>query len=121
MEPADEDPKELEGQMKTLRFTLQSNSALLQNKLKAFDDANKSASNALDISGIQDSDRAKAYYRRGLAKEGLKDEDEAVKDYEEALKCAPGDPAITKQLSAVKKKAAEQAKKEKEAYKKFFS
>ena len=120
-EPADDDPKELEGQMKTLRFTLHSNSALLQNKLKAFDDANKSASNALDISDIQDSDRAKAYYRRGLAKEGLKDEDEAVKDYEEALKCAPGDPAITKQLSAVKKKAAEQAKKEKEAYKKFFT
>ena len=119
-EPADEDPKELAGQMRSLRFTLHSNSALLQNKLQAFDDANKSASNALDVSEIPDSDRAKAYYRRGLAKEGLKDEDEALKDYEEALKYAPGDSAITKQLAAVKKKAAEQAKKEKAAYKKFF-
>lgn len=120
-EPADEDPKELAGQMKSLRFTLHSNSALLQNKLKAFHDANNSASNALDVLDIPDTDRAKAYYRRGLAKEGLKEEDEAIKDYEEALKYAPGDPAIAKQLSAVKKKAAEQAKKEKAAYKKFFT
>ena len=92
----------------------------MQNKLKAFDDANKSASNALDLPEIPDSDRAKAYYRRGLAKEGLKDEDEAIRDYEEALNFAPGDPAITKQLSAVKKKAAEQAKKEKAAYVRTF-
>ena len=100
IEPADDDPKELAVQMRTLRFTLHSNSALLQNKLKAFDDAKKSASNALDISEIAGPDRAKAY--------------------EEALKYAPGDPAISKQLTAVKKKAAEQAKKEKAAYKKFF-
>ena len=119
-EPANDDPKELAGQLNILRFTLHSNSALLQNKLRAFDDAKKSAANALEISEIPDSDRAKAFFRSGLAKEGLKDEDEAIKDYEEALKCAPGDPAITKQLSVVKKKAAEQAKKEKAAYKKFF-
>ncbi|CAF9917528.1 MAG: peptidyl-prolyl cis-trans isomerase cpr6 [Heterodermia speciosa] len=119
-EPADDDPKELTAQTNILRFSLHSNSALLQNKLRAFDDAKKSAANALEISDIPSSDRAKAFFRRGLAEEGLKDEDEAIKDYEEALKCAPGDPAITKQLSAVKKRAAEQAKKEKAAYKKFF-
>ena len=109
-------------QKSSLSFTLQSNSALLQNKLQAFDDAKKSASLALETSNLNvpDSDRAKAYFRRGLAEEGLKDEEEAVKDYEEALKCAPGDPAIIKQLTAVKKKAAERAKKEKAAYKKFF-
>ena len=118
----DGEQPEVAKQISSLSFTLQSNSALLQNKLQAFDDAKKSASLALGKSNLNvpDSDRAKAYFRRGLAQEGLKDEEEAVKDYEEALKCAPGDPAIVKQLTAVKKKAAERAKKEKAAYKKFF-
>lgn len=118
-EAKDEEQSEFAKQLSSLLFTLQSNSALLQNKLQAFDDAKKSASLALE-KDVPDSDRAKAYFRRGLAEEGLKDEEEAVKDYEEALKCAPGDPAIIKQLTAVKKKAAERAKKEKAAYKKFF-
>ena len=119
-ESTDEDPPELSGQMTSLRFSLHSNSALLQIKLKAFDDAYKSASNALELSKIPAADKAKAYYRRGLASEGLKNEDQAIKDYEDASKLAPGDSAITKQLTAVKKKAAEQAKKEKAQYKKFF-
>ena len=37
-----------------------------------------------------------------------------------AQKLAPDDVAITKELTAAKKKAAEQAKKEKAAYKRFF-
>lgn len=119
-EATDQDPPDLPGQLTSLRFSLHSNSALLQVKLKAFDDAYKSASNALELSKIPAADRAKAYYRKGLASEGLKNEDQAIKDYEDASKLAPGDPAITKQLTAVKKKAAEQAKKEKAQYKKFF-
>ena len=88
--------------------------------MKSFDDAKKSATNALGLSRIPDADRAKAYYRRALAEIGLKDDDEAMKDLEAALKVAPGDAAITKELAAVKKKVTEQAKKEKQAYKKFF-
>ncbi|MCJ1298776.1 peptidyl-prolyl cis-trans isomerase cpr6 [Hypocenomyce scalaris] len=114
------DPPELAKQLTSIRFTLHSNSALVQVKLKAFEDAQKSASNALDLSRISDADRAKAYYRRALARAGLKDDEEAVKDLEAALKLAPGDAAITKELGAVKKRAAEHAKKEKAAYKKFF-
>ncbi|MCJ1285031.1 peptidyl-prolyl cis-trans isomerase cpr6 [Xylographa opegraphella] len=117
---SDDDPPETAKQLKTIRFTLHSNSALLQNKLKAYEDAKTSASHAIDISEVSESDKAKAYYRRALALAGLKNEDEALKDLETASKLAPGDPAITKELSAVKKKAAEQAKKEKAAFKKFF-
>ncbi|MCJ1437168.1 peptidyl-prolyl cis-trans isomerase cpr6 [Xylographa pallens] len=117
---SDDDPPETAKQLKAIRFTLHSNSALLQNKLKAYEDAKTSASHAIDISEVAETDKAKAYYRRALAKAGLKDEDEALKDLETASKLAPGDPAITKELSAVKKKAAEQAKKEKAAFKKFF-
>jgi peptidyl-prolyl isomerase D len=116
----DHDSKETAEQLKHIRFTLHSNSALLQNKLKAYDDAKSSASKALNISDMPPADKAKAYYRRALANVGLKDEDDAQKDLQEALKLAPGDPAITKELAAVKTRAAEQAKKEKAAFKKFF-
>ena len=117
-----EDPPSVANGLTHLRFTLHSNSALLQIKLKAFDEAQHSASNALeldeDIVGKQD--RAKASYRKALALLGLKDDEEAVKNLEKAQELAPGDASITKELTAAKKKAAEQAKKEKAAYKKFF-
>ena len=115
-----EDPPELAHQLTIIRFSLHSNSALLQNKLKAYDDAEKSASNAIDLGRIPDGDKAKAYYRRAIAKVGLKDDELAVKDLEAALKLAPGDAAIIKELSSVKKRIAEQSKKEKVAFKKFF-
>lgn len=120
-EALDDDPAELAQQLTSIRFSLHSNSALLQIKLKAYENAQKSASNALDLSRIADADRAKAYYRKGLASEGLKDEEQAMINFESALKLVPGDAVITKELGAVKKKAAEQAKKEKAAYKKFFN
>jgi len=119
-EPLENDPPELGKQLNSLKFTLHSNSALLQNKLKSFDEALTSASNALEISGSTDAEKGKAYYRRALAKAGLKDEDAAMKDLEEALKFVPSDAAILKELDAVKKHAAERAKKERAAYKKFF-
>lgn len=115
-----DDPPELAKQLSAVRFTLHSNSALLQNKLKNYEDALKSATLALEQQDIASADRAKAYYRKGMASQGLKDDEQAIKDFEEALKLAPGDATITKELSAVKKKLAEQSKKEKAAYKKFF-
>ena len=104
-----------------LRFTLHSNSALLSVKVKSFDEAFKSASLALEVPGISDAEKAKALYRRALAQVGLKDEEGAKKDLEKANELVPGDAAITKELAAVKKAAADRAKKEKAAYSKFFS
>ena len=120
-EAGDDDPPELSKDLTQVRFTLHSNSSLLQIKLKAFDDAQKSASNALELGKVPDADRAKASYRKAMALLGLKDDEQAVKDLEIAQKLAPGDPVITKELGAAKQKAAEQAKKEKAAYKKFFT
>ena len=74
----------------------------------------------MGILEISNQDRAKATYRKALALLGLKDDEEAVKSLETAQKLAPGDAAISKELAAAKKKAAEHAKKEKAAYKKFF-
>ncbi|KAL8645800.1 MAG: hypothetical protein Q9226_007135 [Calogaya cf. arnoldii] len=115
-----DDPPELPKQLSAIRFTLHSNSALLQNKLKSYEEALKSATNALEQKDVADADRAKAFYRKAMACQGVKDDEQAVKDFEEALKLAPGDAAITKELTTVKKKLAEQSKKEKAIYKKFF-
>lgn len=115
-----EDPPELSKELTHIRFTLHSNSALLQIKLKSFEEAQNSADNALEVEAVSNQDRAKASYRKALALLGLKDDEEAVKSLETAQKLAPGDVAISKELSAAKKKAAEHAKKEKAAYKKFF-
>lgn len=114
-------PAETSSTLASLRFTLNSNSALLHNRLKNFSDAEKFASAALDVTGVTDADKAKALYRRAIAYVGLKDEDAALKDLEEANKLVPGDAAVLKELAAVKKSAADRAKKEKAAYSKFFS
>ena len=119
-ETNDGDPPELAGQLKQLRFTLHSNSALLANKAKRFGDANKWAGFAIEAlpSDAKDADKAKAYYRRGTARIGLKDEEEGSKDLEEASKLAPGDANIKRDLTTTKKSLQAKLKKEKMAYSK---
>ena len=70
---------------------------------------------------MSDADRAKALYRRGLALVRLRDEDAAVAALERARELAPADAAVTRELAAVKKRAADRDAREKAAYKKFFS
>ncbi|KAK8084830.1 Peptidyl-prolyl cis-trans isomerase D [Apiospora hydei] len=116
MPPADTKPK-----MDALRFTLNSNSAMMNIKLESWADAEHAASAALAVPGISDAEKAKALYRRGVALIKMKDEDSAIQSLEAAKKLVPGDSAINKELDAVKKAAADRLKKEKAAYKKFFA
>jgi peptidyl-prolyl isomerase D len=123
-EADEKDGKELDAQLKALRFTLHSNSALLANKVNHFADGKTWATYALDTAAAanaKDADKAKAYYRRAVAEVGLKEEDAALKDLQEAAKLAPGDAAIANEVIKVKKLIQEAEKKEKAAIKKFFS
>jgi peptidyl-prolyl isomerase D len=117
----DNEPASTKAELDALRFSLNCNSALLNTRLEAWDDAVTSATAALNVTGIKDSDRAKALYRRGFASVRLKDEESALKDLEEALRLAPTDASVVTELAAVKAKAAARAAKEKAAYKKFFT
>ena len=112
--------KDVEREIRSIQFTLLSNAALAENKLQLYEDAKKSASEALALDVAGEKDKAKARFRKAQAEVGLKDEDAAIQDLEVAAKLAPGDPAISKELSVVKKKAQEQVRKEKAAFKKFF-
>ncbi|KAI9768803.1 MAG: peptidyl-prolyl cis-trans isomerase cpr6 [Geoglossum simile] len=118
--PQEDDPPELDKELNALRFTLHSNSALCQIKLFNFEAARTSASHALDTPGATDKEKAKAYFRRGQANVGLKDEEEAEKDLAAAARLAPGDALAVKEHESVKRRLAERERKEKEAYKKFF-
>jgi peptidyl-prolyl isomerase D len=117
----EKEPPETKKSLDALRFTLNSNSALLANKLKDFSEGLRSAEAALQVKGISDSDKAKALYRSAIAQIGLKDEDAALKDLEEADRLVPNDAAVVKELKAVKKAAADRAKKEKALYSKAFA
>ena len=114
------DPAELGPQLQKLRISLHTNSALLQYKLKQFDDATRSANYALAIEGISDVEKAKALFRKGVVAKEQKNEEEATKFLEEAGKLAPTDAGIKNELAAVKKSAADRKAKERKAYAKMF-
>ncbi|KAK8245170.1 putative peptidyl-prolyl cis-trans isomerase Cpr7 [Phyllosticta capitalensis] len=120
-EVEEKDGADAEKQLQTLRFSLSNNSALLQNKLRDYEGAIKSASSALEVKDVSPTDKAKAHFRRAQALEARKQEDEAIKDFEEAQTLAPNDALIVNALASAKKKLAEVRKKEKAAYAKFFS
>lgn len=123
-EPEEDDPKELHGMMRALRFALHSNSALLANKLSLFENGKNWATYALEVAdsgNAKGADKAKAYYRRAVAYSRLKEEDAALKDLEEASKLAPGDAGITNEAARVKQAIKNSEAKEKAAAKKFFS
>ncbi|KAF2133844.1 peptidyl-prolyl cis-trans isomerase D [Dothidotthia symphoricarpi CBS 119687] len=119
--PVDTDPPTLWPALNALKISVYSNLALLQNKTGAHAEAAESATKALDVEGIADKDRAKAYFRRGQANVGKKNEEEALRDLNEAAKYAPGDAAIGRELEGVKKRVQARKEKEKKAYKNAFN
>jgi peptidyl-prolyl isomerase D len=84
-------------------------------------DAIKSTNNALEIEGISDSDKAKAYYRRGQAYGKVKEDELAIKDLKMALELNSNDSGIVGELNAAKNRQKMRREKEKKAYAKMFS
>ncbi|KAH7412015.1 cyclophilin-like domain-containing protein [Phaeosphaeria sp. MPI-PUGE-AT-0046c] len=119
--PLDTDPADLFPKLTTLKISVYLNCALLQNKKARYAEAIESASKALDLEGISDKDKAKAHFRRGQAKVGKKSDESAIEDLNQALKFAPGDAAIVKELDGAKKRVAARKEKEKKAYKNAFN
>ena len=118
-----EKPKlETKHALENLRYSLNSNSALLSNKLQDFAEGKRFATAALEASDdLSGPEECKVLFRRAIANLGLKDEDAAMEDLERANDLSPGDAAVVAQLNKTRKDMAERAKKEKAAYSKFFS
>ena len=75
----------------------------------------------MQVENNKDADKAKAYFRRGVAHIGLKDDDSALEDLKTANDLVPGDTAVVKELEAVKKRIQDKAAKTKAKLKNFFS
>jgi len=120
-EPLESDPADLGPKLNALKISLYLNAALLQNKVGQSTEAAESASKALEIDGITDKDKAKALYRRAQARIVKKNEEDALKDLEQALKLAPSDAAIVKEVEGVKRRVKERKDKEKKAYANAFN
>jgi peptidyl-prolyl isomerase D len=119
--PVDGDPSDLFPKLCALKISVYTNCALVQNKMNLWTGAVESTTKALDIEGITDKDKAKAYFRRAQAKMSMRQEEDALSDLNQAIKFAPGDAAIVKELDAAKKRLAARKEKEKKAYKNAFN
>jgi len=75
---------------------------------------------ALTIPGLSTADRAKGFYRRGLAYVATKDEDNAEADLTEAAALMPDDQAIKSELTKVKERRKAAKENEKKKFKKMF-
>lgn len=70
---------------------------------------------------LSPEERAKAYFRRGVCRTGLKDYDEAAKDLRAALDLVKGDRAIEAELKKVEEARQKEKKKAQQAYSKMFA
>ena len=124
----DEHPVEEEGDnpetikaLKAIRVQFHLNSALMHLKANHPNEAVKATSNALEIDGLTDSDKAKAYYRRGQAYGKTKEDNLAIEDLKKALELNPNDGGVIAELNAAKSRLVARREKEKKAYSKMFS
>ena len=76
----EKEPAETKKALDALRYSLNSNSALLANKLKDYNEAFLSAEAALQVAGITNAEKAKSLFRRSVDNICLKDEDGAWAD-----------------------------------------
>lgn len=104
-----------------LKVKLHLNLALLALNSGKPADAVTAATAVIENTNSTPADRAKAYYRRGLAKKQLKDLEGAYTDLTEANKALPNDGAVVSELNAIKQLEQKRKQSEKAAYSKFFS
>lgn len=104
-----------------LKVSLYLNVSLLASKINKYKEAVSAAENALEVGELGPKEKAKAYYRMGNGYLGLKNPEDAIKNYVEAAKYAPADAAISAGIKHAREVLEERKKKEKAAFSKFFS
>ena len=128
MRYVDEYPVENEGDnpetikaLKAIRIQFHLNLALVQLKANYAPSAIKSATHALEIEGLSDADKAKAYYRRGQAFGQTKQYDLSIEDLKKALELNPNDAGVIAELNNARNRLKLRREKEKKAYSQMFS
>ncbi|KAF8888849.1 40 kDa cyclophilin [Infundibulicybe gibba] len=122
----DNSPPELKDSFQGLLAPLLLNSALAAVRIQPPSSENaavavSTATRALDRLQLNTADKAKAFYRRGLAEIILKEEEKAEEDLIEASRLVPEDQAIASELAKLRQRKKEKRDKEKKAFSKMFS
>jgi len=107
--------------LKSIQTQFYLNLALVHIKAEKYGDAIKTATRVLELSPITDADKAKAYYRRGMAYGKTREEELAVTDLKSALELNPGDKAIERELRETRERVKSRRDKERKAFAKMFS
>ncbi|KAH7928856.1 hypothetical protein BV22DRAFT_1192497 [Leucogyrophana mollusca] len=116
----DDTPEDIQAAYPALLTPLLLNSALAALKTGSSDVAIRNTTRAIDRLQLGGGDKAKAHYRRALARSAQKADDEALEDLSAALKFAPGDTAIAAERAKVLARQKEKKEKEKKAFRKMF-
>lgn len=119
----DEDTEEYRKAYSSVKIASYLNLAMCHLKLGNAREALNATTNVIDYDPQywKEGDLTKALFRRGMAYLALKDEEMAVKSFEEAAAKDPTDAAIKRELAVAKQKLAQRKQKEKAAYAKLFS
>lgn len=104
-----------------LKVSLYLNISIVGLRLGKNKEALAAAKNALEVGKLGDKERAKAHYRIAASYLALKNYEDSIKNYQEALKYAPTDEAIVNGLKQAQAKLQDKKQKEKAAYAKFFA
>ncbi|KAJ3029122.1 UNVERIFIED_CONTAM: hypothetical protein HDU68_000077 [Siphonaria sp. JEL0065] len=137
LHPDPEDIAELTLEQRKLYFSLKVSSLLnismCNLKLSAWAGAVKETTKVLDLAdrlkgrkdgleaSVSASDKTKALFRRGQARNALKEYENAIKDLTEAVALAPEDKLIARELALGQKAIKDRAEKEKKMYAKMFA
>ncbi|KAJ7243595.1 peptidyl-prolyl cis-trans isomerase [Mycena haematopus] len=122
-----EESADVQASIDALLAPLLLNSALVAVRIQPPSTANaavgvKCASRALTTLTLSPADKAKALYRRALARSILKEDEEVIeKDLQDALAIVPDDAAIAGELARIRKRNKERREKEKKQFKKMFA
>ncbi|ORZ22351.1 peptidyl-prolyl cis-trans isomerase D [Absidia repens] len=118
----EEDPKDLPVKFAAIKIPCYLNKAMCSLKLQQGKQAIDATTIVLEYDEklLKPADITKAYFRRGLARALVKDEQGAVADLEAAAARDPEDAAIKRELQSVKQKMVAKKQKEKQAFSKLF-
>jgi len=119
----DDAPPELDDSRKALLAPLLLNVSLAAIRAGGASNAQvalRSTTRALEKLELNNADKAKALYRRALARVTLKEDEQAESDLAQANELVPDDAAIITELDKVKTRRREKRNKEKKAFKKMF-
>jgi peptidyl-prolyl isomerase D len=117
----DTDDPNITKELTALGIRLHLNSALAQLKTNQDAEVIKSTTRALEIDGISESEKAKAFYRRGRAHERGNEHELAVEDLKRALALNPNDSGVLAELNCAKDGLKMRREMEKKTYSKIFS